>query len=209
MIKAVIFDVDGVLLDDAPQVLKAFQTTAKELGMRIPPEHEIRSNFGQPWWVVLGKLFGHEPTELERNTYVKIWLSLEQEMRIMGGAAETLPKLRPMMAVVTSKQRPTLERQLKPLLKNFKVTITAEDQTPGKYKPDPEPIVIACKKLGVEPRSSVYIGDTLNDFKAATMAGTDFIGFLSGGATLEEFKKAGVKKVVTSFDELAKVIGGL
>lgn len=172
----------------------------------MPPEHEIRSLFGQPWWVVLEKLFGRAPGEKERQTYLKVWRGLEPEMRITEGAADILPKLKLPLAVVTSKQRATLQRQLKPLLKNFKIVIAAEDQTPGKYKPSPEPILLACKKLGVRPREAVYIGDTLNDLKAAAMAGTSFIGFLGGGATLEEFQKAGAKQVATSMEELAKII---
>ncbi|MBU5557792.1 MAG: HAD-IA family hydrolase [Candidatus Aenigmatarchaeota archaeon] len=209
MLKAIIFDVDGVLLNNAPQVIKAFQTTARELGLRIPPEHEIRALFGQPWWVVLEKLFGHTPSELERNTYLKIWRSLEPEMQITEGVMEILPKLKLPLGLVTSKQSMTLKRQLSSVLKNFKVVITADDQTPGKYKPNPEPLWLACKKFGIQPKDAVYIGDTLNDLKSASMAGTAFIGFLGGGATLEEFQKAGAKHVATSMKELAKIIRGM
>jgi HAD superfamily hydrolase (TIGR01549 family) len=206
MIKAVVFDVDGVILDNGKQVIKAFQTTARELGMHVPPEHEIRSLFGQPWWVVLTKLFGHEPDDNERQTYLKIWRSLESEMHITDGAMDVIPKLKLPLAIVTSKQRQTLQRQLGHILKHFNVLITADDQTPGKYKPDPDPIWLACKKLAVGPKDSIYIGDTLNDFKAAGLAGTAFIGFLGGGATMEEFKKAGVKRIATSMEEVAKII---
>lgn len=209
MVRAVIFDVDGVLLDNSSQVRKAFECTTRELGIRVPPEHQVRSYFGQPWWVVLAKLLGHEPTETERQTYVKIWRGLEPEMHVTDGAEEIVSALKLPLAVVTSKQRTTLQRQLGSLLKNFKVIIAADDQTPGKYKPDPEPILLACKRLNVEPKDAVYIGDTLNDLKAATMAGTAFIGFLGGGATMEEFKEAGVKRIATSMIELLKMIKGL
>jgi len=206
MVRAIIFDVDGVLLDNAPQVLKAFQGTARELGVRVPPEHEIRSLFGQPWWIVLAKLFGHEPDDNARQTYLKIWRGLEPEMHITDGADDVLSELELPMAIVTSKQKQTLQRQLGKILKHFKALITADDQTPGKYKPDPDPIWLACKRLSVEPKNSIYVGDALNDFKAASMAGTAFVGFLGGGATAEEFKKAGVKHIATSMEELAKMI---
>jgi HAD superfamily hydrolase (TIGR01549 family) len=206
MIKAIIFDVDGVLLDNGKQVLEAFQTTARELGLRVPPEHEIRSYFGQPWWIVLGLLFGHEPDEKERETFLKVWRDLEPEMHLTDGAAEVLSKMKLPLALVTSKQRATLQRQLGSILKSFKVTITADDQTPGKYKPNPEPILLACKKLGVRPKEAVYIGDTLNDLKSAGLAGTAFIGFLGGGATMEQFEKSDTKHVATSMEELAKII---
>ncbi len=209
MLKAAIFDVDGVLLDDGTQVIKAFQTTAKELGFRIPSEHEIRSLFGQPWWVLLTKMFGHAPDEKERETYLKIWRGLEPEMHIMENAQEILPKLKMPLGLVTSKQRTTLQRQLSSILDNFTSVITADDQTPGKYKPDPEPILLACKKMKVRPQDAVYVGDTLNDLKSAVGAGAAFVGFLGGGATMEEFKKAGVKNVATSMEELLKIIKAL
>lgn len=209
MIKAVIFDVDGVILNNYTQVINAFQSTAKELGFRVPSEHEIRVKFGQPWWVLLEKLFGKEPDKLARETYLRIWRGLESEMCLTEGVEKILPKIKIPLGLVTGKQMETLKRQVGPLLKNFSVIVTADDQTPGKYKPDPEPILIACKKIKVDPKDSVYIGDTMSDFKAATMAGTKFIAFLGGGATLEEFKKAGVKKIATTMVELDEMIKAL
>ena len=205
--KAVIFDVDGVILNNYTQVIEAFQSTARELGHRIPPEREIRVLFGNPWWVLLGKLFGHEPNELERETYLRIWHNLEPDMHLAEGVNDLLPNIKLPLGLVTGKQLSTLKRQVGPLLKNFKVIVTADDTE--KYKPDPEPILIACRKMKVDPADAVYIGDTLADFKSATMAGTKFIGFLGGGATMEEFKKAGVKKVATSMIELDKALKAL
>lgn len=190
MIKAIIFDVDGVLLDNNAQIIRAFQQTAIALGMRVPPATQIRRNFGQPWWIILERLFGKKPDKLMRSTYQKIWRKLEIEMLPRPGTELMLRQFRLPLAIVTSKRRATLERQLGWMLKLFSVVITAEDVK--EYKPDSKPLLLACKKLQVKPDEAVYIGDALNDILAAKAAGMRFIGVLAGGATKKDFTKAKV-----------------
>ena len=57
----------------------------------------------------------------------------------------------------------------------FEVTIGYEDSEG--HKPDPDPLLVACARLGVEPHEAVYIGDAPSDLSCATAAGAHFIAF--------------------------------
>ena len=66
--------------------------------------------------------------------------------------------------------------------------ITSADTV--KHKPYPEPILAAVEKLGARPEESVYVGDTVNDLRAAKAAGVKFAGALYGSANLDAIKDA-------------------
>jgi len=97
-----------------------------------------------------------------------------------------------------------LRRILKSFVDYFDVLVIQESTK--KHKPNPEPLLLACEKLEIKPKEAVYIGDRLIDFETAKNTGMDFIGFLSGGTSEEEFEKAGVKKIVKSLSGLLSII---
>ena len=70
----------------------------------------------------------------------------------------------------------------------FKVAITSEDTK--KHKPAPDPILAAVKALDADPNTTVYVGDTINDFKAAHAAGVRFAAALYGSADPDSIKGA-------------------
>lgn len=72
--------------------------------------------------------------------------------------------------------------------KLFNVAITSADTK--KHKPAPDPILAAVEKMGADPSTTVYVGDTINDLKAAHAAGVKFAGALYGSAKPESIKNA-------------------
>lgn len=200
MIKAIIFDVDGVLLDNRKEVKKIFQKTGKELGLGAPPISELKKTFGLPWEEMLKILFGNA-NENTKKIYAKNWLELEPKMKIMKHSSYVLRRLKIRKAVVTSKRRSKLKRQINDLMRFFEVIISKEDTK--KHKPNPEPLLLACKRLNLKPNETVYIGDAIIDYEAARNAETNFIGFISGSATKKEFKKLNAR-YITSLKELLK-----
>lgn len=193
MIKAIIFDVDGVLLDNRKEVIEAFKKTGKELG-RVPSVSEIKKTFGLPWEDMLVKMYGRIDANMKK-IYLKAWDKYEHEMKIMKYSEYVLKKLKIRKAIATSKSKKTLKRQIGKLLKYFEVVVSKEETK--KHKPNPEPLLLACKKLKIKPREAVYIGDAVIDYQAAKNAGINFIGFISGSATKEEFRKLNVKFFVS------------
>jgi len=202
MIKAVIFDVDGVLLDNDRVYVKAYKETGRRLGLKVPSDAEVKKNFGLVWDEILAKLYG-EADENMKKLYSEICNSLDHEIRIMDDLEYILQRIEQRKAIAASKSRPALERKLGKLTMFFEVIVTREDTE--KHKPEPEPLLLACKKLRIKPEEAVYIGDAVIDCQAARNAGTGFIGFLGGAASKEDFDALKVKSV-GSLKELLEVL---
>lgn len=201
MIKAIIFDLDGVLLDNTSIVVEVFQEDAKRIGVRIPTKEEITGPFGLPWMDIVEKLLGKD--EICKKIHREVWAEYENKMKLMPGTRKVLDALRQEKAIVTSKPGDTAERQIEDLLHYFKFMVTEEDTE--EHKPHPRPLLKACDQLNIKPDEAVYIGDAMKDFQMAKNAGTNFIGILSGATSREEFEKAGTKRLIASLNELIEM----
>lgn len=121
----------------------------------------------------------------QRENLVTVFPGIEE--MVTGLAARPDTKL----AIATSKVREDYEGHFAndyDWTKYFDVAVTEELTT--KHKPDPDPILLAMKKMGATPESSVYVGDTINDLKAAHNAEIKFAGALYGSSQPENIKDA-------------------
>ncbi len=203
MIKAVIFDRDGVLMDSNKLIISAYQQTGRELGYKVPNKEFFRNLLGIINITTLETAYG-KGDGIVLETYLKIWRKLRTRMKVMPGLKSALDKIEIKKAIATSGGLNTTKIMLKSLVKEFDSVVTMEDS--DKHKPNPEPLLLACKRLKVKPSEAVYVGDTVIDYKTARAAGTKFIAFLSNGSTKKELKQAGVKTIVKSWAELPKAV---
>lgn len=202
MIQAIIFDVDGVILDSTLAIITNFQETAKRLGTRTPTRDEIRKLLGQPSNINLKILFGDN--EEARGIYDEINKVTHSHLSLVPNAETVLKQIKLKKAIVTSKRLPSLKEQLKDYLNYFDAIVTPEDTT--KQKPDPEPLLLACKRLGVSSGNAVYIGDALRDLETSRNAHMKFVAFTYSGATRREFQKMGAERIIDSLLHLKKII---
>jgi pyrophosphatase PpaX len=202
MIKAVIFDVDGVLLDDIEDFVKAYQETARMLDLKMPSPSDIKKNFGMTRAEMIVELFGKIDDKI-RATQDENVIKFKCGMKVMEGADRLLSNLKQRKAIVTSKTLKDVEMQLGDMTKYFEVIIAKEQC--DKHKPDPKPIFLACEKLGIKVEEAVYVGDALNDWKASKNAGIRFMGVTMGASTEDEFKKLKAN-YVNSLEELLEEI---
>ncbi|MDO8505796.1 MAG: HAD family hydrolase [bacterium] len=177
MIKAVLFDVDGVLLDSFEANLKFYQNLMVWAGYRSPSAEEFPEIFYLPLWdgiKVLTK--SQDESEIKR-----IWDAGRTKqvpypfelLKTPADAEETITTLANTyrLGIVTSRVQESVYSV--PALANLRVyfqTAVAYQDT-KLHKPDPEPLLLAASRLGVLPAESVYIGDVENDMKAAKAAG--------------------------------------
>jgi beta-phosphoglucomutase family hydrolase len=179
---AVLFDLDGVLVDSRAHHLTAWQRFARERGIEPEPGYFHRT-FGLRNDAILGGLVGGaSEADLERMAEEKERIFREiarGRIALLPGARELLAFLREQevaKAVVTSTPRANLEMILESLglAGWFEALVTAEDVTRG--KPDPEGFLLAARKLGIEPRRCVVIEDAPAGLEAAKAAGMRAIG---------------------------------
>jgi len=178
--KAVLFDLDGVIVDSRPHHLSAWHELARRHQIAPEPDYFTRT-FGLRNDAILGGL-GIKPGDLPR-------LAAEKEALFRDaarGRVQALPGVRELLdaldrasvprAVVTSTPRENLDLILESLALAgcFQALVAEEDALKG--KPNPEGFLVAARRLCVEPACCVVIEDAPAGLRAAKAAGMRAIG---------------------------------
>ncbi|MDX8401301.1 MAG: HAD family hydrolase [Mariprofundaceae bacterium] len=202
-IEALLLDMDGTLVDAFAPIVRALNQTLREFGLPEMSERDIRRHTGRGD-CSMRRLFGERRDEAARRFLQIHDQDYLDHCRPMPGAralldwamAADLPA-----AIVTSKSQSRAEAQLARLgwQGDFAAVIGKTDGR--KEKPDPEPVLLACRAVGVSPESACMIGDGVADMQAADRAGALPLG-LRHSFSDAELKAAGAH---ACFDSLAEV----
>ena len=205
MIRAVIFDVDGVLLDSWEANIKFYQLLLEKSGYNVPSRKAIESVFHLSMMDAIRQLAQEtsdvrvrEVWEMGRSRKVRYPTELLKIPEHSRDVVDTLNKTY-RLAIVTSRVRLGVEDYFKVsgLKQYFKVVVSYEDYTHP--KPHPEPLLLALQKLKVKAGEAVYIGDTETDIQAAKAAGINIIVY-----SVRPFEWADLW--ISSFDELPDAV---
>jgi len=179
MKKYILFDFDGTLVNTNDVIVASWQHTYKHyLGHEVPVEH-ITACFGEPLLLTMEREFpGVEPAEA-----AEVYRSFQVEnahrlVTIFPGIKELLASLKEagyVLGIVTSRTRESSLRYMNmfDITSYFSDTVTCDDTIV--HKPNPEPILLAMKKLGASPEECLMIGDSPFDIKCANNAGVDSV----------------------------------
>lgn len=196
MIKNYIFDIDGTLINTIDMYMPAMIEILEKHGFHTDPadvEQKKHDLFGITGMDAL-KLAGVTDEKLRRQMqqeWFKLAYQREDRIQVFDGIPETLTQLskRPdvQLAIATSKLRDEYDHHFANLFafaKLFNVVITSNDT--DRHKPDPEPVLAALSQMHAAPETAVYVGDTVNDEKAAHAAEVKFAAALYGAANPEK-----------------------
>ena len=183
MIRAIIFDIDGVLLDSFEANFKFFQDLMAVAGYRPPTRKEF-SPVSHLSIIDAINVLTDSSSEKEVKRIWEIGCRQEQgveyDAKLLAmpeGAGRTIEILSKnyLLGIATSRVEESVYGypELAQLKKYFTVTVSYQDTT--NHKPHPEPLLLAAQKLRVESDECIYIGDTENDIKAARAAGMKVI----------------------------------
>jgi beta-phosphoglucomutase family hydrolase len=182
MTKAVLWDLDGVLVDTAPFHLQAWQELFQSLGKGFA-EADFRRTFGLRNDAILGDILGELTlAEIERLAQEKEELYRQKiggKVTAIPGAVELLRRLQQRgkkSAIVSSTTRENVRMVLASLgLEGAFEAVVAEEDAP-KGKPDPQGFLVAAEKLGVAANECAVIEDAPGGLEAAKRAGMRCIG---------------------------------
>lgn len=144
--------------------------------------------------------------------YTKIFSSQEVEdmVEIYSGVKESIAALggaKIILGISTNSTHAAVERDLKDVgLENFSVIICQEDVK--NKKPHPEGILLACEKIGINPKETAYVGDAASDIAAAKTAGCISIALLCGMGTEKVLRAAKPDFVFKDVREMADYFFG-
>ena len=204
--RAVLWDLDGVLVDSAPFHFQSWRELFASLGRELS-EADFRRTFGLRNDAILRDLLGDmAPVEAERLAARKEELfrqAARGNIAALPGALALLRLLRERgvkLALVSSTPHANIELILRSLDVEaaFDVIVGSEDVTHG--KPDPEGFLLAARRLGVPPVECVVIEDAPAGVEAAKAAGIRCVG-VSRGRPRDALAKADL--VVESLDDPA------
>ncbi len=187
-IHAVIFDVDGTLVDSNDAQARSWVDALKEFGYSVPYE-KVRPLIGMGGDKVLpetigvqkdsekGKQISKRRSEIFKEKYLPNVKPFPDAQKLLDRMRERGLKL----AIATSAQ----PDELRPLLQIVGAADLIEDKTTARdvksSKPDPDVMQVALKRVGYPPNEVVMIGDTPYDIEAARKVGVGTIAFRCGG----------------------------
>jgi HAD superfamily hydrolase (TIGR01509 family) len=211
---AMVFDLDGTLVDTVETRIVAWLRTFEEVG--IPADRErvakLIGSDGRRLAIVVAEAAG-QPIDAERAEAIdrragEIYSRLNTDPRPLPGATDLLRALderRIPWAIATSSRREQVGASIDALNLARRPTIVDGSQVEN-AKPAPDLLLAASRELRVEPARCWYVGDAIWDMQAAGAAGMPGVGVVSGSATFEELKDAGAQLIVESLTQLIPLL---
>ena len=197
MLKGVIFDVDGTLVDSNDAHAQSWVETFAEAGYDVP-FHVVRPLIGMGGDKLLPRTIGVSNDSEEGKKLTKRRSEIFREkylprLQPLKGSRDLVKRVRSdgLKAIVATSAK---DEELRGLLKAAQVEDLMQEKATAsdakKSKPDPDIIQAVIEESGVSPSELVMIGDTPYDIEAAIRAHVAPIGFRSGGWTDQELEGA-------------------
>ncbi len=179
MTRAVLFDLDGVLVDTYEVWFFLLNDVAARLGYPAVDREAYRGAWGQGIEVDVAKFYPRHTVPEIRDHYAANYGDHLGRLKVMEGAHEALDAIRLPKAVITNSPTLLAQRALETgrLSRHFD-TVVGSDQVP-RSKPAPDMVLEACRRLGVGPAEALVVGDSRFDEGAAQAAGARFTWFRS------------------------------
>ncbi len=192
--KAVLFDFDFTLADSSVGIIACINYALTKIGLPESPPDEILETVGlfipEALVALAGEEYRPRGQEFLKRFTEKADEVIIEGTRLFPPTAKVIPALDRFgyrVGIVSTKYRYRIESIMEwdGLLDCLDVIIGGEDVT--RHKPDPEGLILAAGKLGVEVGDCVYVGDSHVDAGAAQSAGMPFVAVLSGSTPVEIF----------------------
>ncbi|MEM9738356.1 MAG: HAD hydrolase-like protein [Pseudomonadota bacterium] len=201
----IVFDLDGTLVESAPDLLNALNHTVGPLGIAPIDLHDIRAMIGRGAKAMIQAAFEAEGRHLEPKNMEALWTSfishyqsnIAVDSYLFDGVEIALADLKnsgATLSVCTNKTQGLSDQLLNELaVAHLFSSVVGSDSVPAK-KPDGGHILTAISRAGGTSRKAIMVGDSRTDEKAAQNAGLPFI-FVPFGyevAAVEDITKSAV-----------------
>ena len=206
--EAVLFDLDGTLVDSLPLIFRTYRQVFADMGM---PWHEsdVEKMIGLPLKDI-GKYFtGKDESRFEELYQFYYHRDHDIFTRLYPGTLQMLQNLEKhkiKLGIVTSKGRSGTAKTVAftGLDRFMNIIITAHDVL--KHKPDPEPLLNAVEFLGVQVARTIFVGDSRFDILTGQNAGARTLGVTWGLESREELAYLQPDGMIDRWEELIEFI---
>lgn len=204
----ILFDFDGTIAHSQVAVLDTIREAVTHHGLDFDKHKNLfLHGIGQPVLDIYTTLFGLEKAKQIRQTHLNVQHKHFHKYALLGGAVDTLKVLKRhkvSTAIVTSANRPKMEALMNALSisEYFDYMITLDDVKEA--KPHPEGILKAMAELHSQPDSTLMVGDSEADIKAANGAGIDSVLLSTDVVKLHDLSPT---YTIQQFDQLLSILG--
>ena len=215
MIKAVLFDMDGILYDSMPTHVQAYGDTLSKWGLKADTEdfYMLEGRTGHTTIdIIIKQNWGRNATQEEKETIyaqkAKRFVELNTVAKLIPDILDVLEKVRQLglkRMVITGSGQPTLFNNLDEHFPGFferDLMVTAYDVQYG--KPHPEPYLMGLKKANLKPEEAIAIENAPLGIESAVAAGIYTIAVNTGPLPDEVLLKAGANIIFPSMKALAE-----
>jgi len=212
---AVLFDLDGTLIDSAPDLAGAANDLRSSHGLPALPYERLRPVVGAGARGMIGAAFDVAPDDARfsglRDEFLRRYENrMTQETRVFAAmlpVLDALDRLGRPWGVVTNKASRFTDPLVRAMgLHQRAAIVIAGDSTPHS-KPHPAPLLEAARRVGAAPADCVYVGDDLRDVQAGRAAGMKTViaawGYLGVGEPIEAW---GADHIVHAPGELLNLL---
>ncbi len=211
-VQAVIFDLDGTVLDNEAEWEEAFCTVAKKFIISsskfLMPngwQHEPGIGLANNWRRITGKV----PIEKLVSETVETYRNLSRELKLREGIKEVIEKIKSRgwrTALSTSSTWSVVEKELEELGLELAFDITTTGEEVLVPKPDPEIYLLTAQKLETDPENCLVVEDAIAGIRAAKEAGCRVAGFISEYAVKTTLEAAGADYTIDNIAVLSALI---
>jgi HAD superfamily hydrolase (TIGR01509 family) len=215
--QALIFDLDGTLVDTVYAHVFAWQRALDEAGMPIEG-WRIHRRIGMSGGLFtravareVGRELGADELEVIQGRHGELFEELLPRRRPLPGAVELLSELREggiVHGIATSGRHPEIDSSLEALGVGEETVVVARGDV-LRAKPEPDLFLECARRLAAEAEDCYVVGDAVWDLLAARRARMLSVGLLSGGYGEEELERAGAFRVYRDTEELHRSLDEL
>lgn len=206
--KAVLFDIDGTLVDSNYLHVDAWSRAFEKIGHPVEA-WRIHRSIGLDSDRLLDALLGDDVDELgdrAKELHSELYAEMNDRLRPLPGAVDLLHALAQAgirVVLATSAPKDELDTLTEVLDSDDALHATTSSDDVGTAKPEPDIVNVALERAGVDASEALFVGDAVWDMKAAGRAGVRAIGVRTGGFGADELTDAGALAV---FDDAAAVL---